>query len=275
MAIIRSLIAAIYIGIQVESNWTKKWLYAIYLLLFAFSSTLAVIIIYGFLGGGFHTDKFLFALFGALFYYLLSGVFFNTAFSVIDDREHYRTLKYIVISKTSYFVYSLGRAFGYAILQLISIFLMLIWAVPVFKIQLTINPFLLFISFVLSFIGSFGLALMFSGYYMLAIRSETSLMDVLFGGLFIVSGALFPPTVLPKFAYIFAKYFPLASSIELMRYSFFGRNLSPFLAELSTLQLIAHVAFVNVVSFAVGLFLFWLAMRSAIRKGYLDVTTAF
>lgn len=275
MAIIRSIIASIYVGIQVESNWTKKWLYAIYLMLFAFSSTLAVIIIYGILGGGFHTDKFLFALFGALFYYFLSGIFFNTAFCVIDDREHYRTLKYLIISKTNYIIYSLGRAFGYGILQIISIALMLVWAVPVFKIHLQVNVLLVLLSFSLSFLGAFGLALLFSGYYMLSIRAETSLMDVLFGGLFIVSGALFPPTVLPKFAYVFSKYFPLASSIELMRYSFFGRNLSPFLSEMNVSQLIIHVAMVNGLAFLTGLFLFWLAIRSAIRKGYLDITTAF
>lgn len=275
MAIIRQILASIYVGIQVESNWTKKWLYLIYIFLFALSSTLAVIIIYGILGGGFQTDTFRFALFGSLFYFFLSGIFFNTAFTVIDDREHYRTLKYIVVSKTSYIIYSLGRAFGYGILQLIGIMLMLVWAIPLFKIQLNVNFSLLLISSVLGFVGSFGIALFFAGYYMLSIRGETSLMDILFGGLFIISGALFPPTLLPRFAYLIAKYFPLSSSIELMRFSLFGRHLSPFLADLSMKQFIGLVALVNVSAFALGIIMLWFAMRRAIRKGYLDITTAF
>lgn len=275
MAIIRSILAAIYVGIQVESNWTKKWIYAIYLFLFALSSTLAVIVIYGLMGAGFHSDTFRFALFGSLFYFFLSGIFFNTAFSVIDDREHYRTLKYVIVSKTSYLVYSLGRALGYAILQIISIGLTLAWAIPAFKIQLSPNIPLLLLGLILGFVGSFGIALIFSGYYMLSIRGETSLMDVLFGALFIISGALFPPDVLPRFAFIIAKYFPLSSSIELMRYAVFGRHLTTFLADTTLGQMIGLALLVNVLSFCAGLFVLWIALRRAIRKGYLDITTAF
>jgi hypothetical protein len=95
MVLIRNLLAAIY----VYTNWKqldKKWLYTIYILLFSFSATLHVIIIYGSLGGGFNTDIFRFAL--VCFF----SIFFNASFTVIDDRKNYIMHKYTSLWETSY-----------------------------------------------------------------------------------------------------------------------------------------------------------------------------
>lgn len=271
----KGLLASIYIGIQVESNWTRKIPYLLYLLALPLASIFTVIIIYGMVGGNLKSDIFYFALFGSLFYTLFATTFFYTSFSVIDDREHYRVLKYIIVSKTRYFTYTLGRGIGKAALTMVSIILNLIWLIPVLKITLAINPFILMLGLAIGFVGAFGLALAFSGYYLLSIRSETSLMDVLFGGLFLISGVMFPPTVLPQFLKIIATYFPLTSAIEVLRYAFFGKHLSPFLAGTPFSQFFWVFLITNLMSFAVGLFLFELALKSAIKKGYLDITTAF
>ena len=272
---IKGFIASIYIGIQVESNWTKKSLYLLYLFATPMASIFTVIIIFGVLGGKLKSDLFYFALFGGLFYFFLADTFFNTAFSVIDDREHYRVLKYIIVSKTSYFTYTLGRGAGKVILNLISITLNLLWIIPVLKIHINFDPLLLVTGLSIGFIGTFGLALAFSGYYLLSIRSETSLMDVLFGGLFLISGVMFPPTILPEFLKIIATYFPLTSAIEMLRFAFFGKHLSQFLAGMTFSQFFDLFLATNLISFAAGFMLFELALKSAIKKGYLDITTAF
>jgi len=275
MAIIRGLIASIYVGIQIESNWTKKWLYAIYILLFAFSTTLPVIIIYGFLAGGFNTDVFGFAFVGSLFYFVFSSLFFNTSFTVIDDREHYRMLKYIIVSKTNYVIYTLGRAIGYVILQVSASIIVLLIFIPVFRLTLSVNVWLLMAALVAGFIGSFGIALMFASYYLLSIREETSLMDILFGALFLISGAMFPPTILPKFGYFASLYFPLSSAIELGRFALFGRHLTTFLSGYSTFGLLSFAYAINISYFITGFVLINFALKTAIKKGYIDITTAF
>ncbi|BAL80358.1 ABC transporter permease [Caldisericum exile] len=275
MAVIRGLLAAIYIGIQIESNWTKKWLYALYILLFSFSTTLPVIIIYGFLGGGFDKDIFRFAFVGSLFYFVFSSIFFNTSFTVIDDREHYRMLKYIIVSKTNYIIYALGRALGYVLLQISSSAIVLVLFIPIFKVSLSVNFLLLIFSVITGFVGSFGIALMFASYYLLSVREETSLMDILFGALFLISGAMFPPTILPKFGYIISLYFPLSSAIELGRYALFGKHLTAFFSGYSTSALVSFAFLVNILYFVLGLILLNFALKSAIKKGYIDITTAF
>jgi ABC-type polysaccharide/polyol phosphate export permease len=271
----KGLIASVYIGIQVESNWTKKPLYLLYLFASPIASIFTVIIIYGMLGGNLKSDLFYFALFGSLFYYFLADTFFNTAFSVIDDREHYRVLKYIIDSKTKYYTYTLGRGVGKAILTLISITMNLLWIIPVLKIHISFQLFPLIAGLSVGFVGALGLALAFSGYYLLSIRSETSLMDVLFGGLFLISGAMFSPTILPGFLKTLATYFPLTSTIEMLRFAFFGKHLSQFLAGTPFSQFFGLFLMTNLISFVVGFVLFELALKSAIKKGYLDITTAF
>jgi len=52
-----------------------------------------------------------------------------------------------------------------------------------------------------------------------------------------------------------------SSSIELGRYAIFGRHLTPFLSNFSKGS---H-----------GFVLINLALKSAIKKGYIDITTAF
>jgi len=275
MAIIRGLIASIYAGIQIESNWTKKWLYAIYILLFAFSTTLPVIIIYGFLAGGFNNGIFKFAFVGSLFYFVFSSIFFNTSFTVIDDREHYRMLKYIIVSKMNYVMYTLGRALGYAFLQISASIIVLLICIPIFRLTLSVDLWLLMMALAAGFIGSFGIALMFASYYLLSIREETSLMDILFGALFLISGAMFPPTILPKFGYFASLYFPLSSAIELGRFALFGKHLTAFLSEYSAFGLVSFAFAINISYFIIGLIFITFALKTAIKKGYIDITTAF
>lgn len=275
MAVIRSLIASIYVGIQIESNWTKKWLYLVYVFLFALSTTLPVIIIYGLLGAGFDTDIFRFAFVGSLFYFVFSSNFFNTSFTVIDDREHYRMLKYIVVSKTNYIIYALGRALGFLLLQILGAIFVFVVFLPIFKLNINFDFGIFTLAIISGFIGSFGIALMFASYYLLSVREETSLMDILFGALFLISGAMFPPTILPKFGYLVSLYFPLSSSIELGRYAIFGRHLTPFLSDFSKGKLIGFAFLINAIYLLVGFVLINFALKSAIKKGYIDITTAF
>lgn len=275
MAIIRGLLASIYIGIQIESNWTKKIFYLIFLLTVSFTAVLAVILIYGILGGGFKTNTFVFAISGSLFYFLLSDIFFNTAWTVVDDREHYRMLKYIIVSKLNYLVYLLGRGMAKEILSLISVGLAFLWVIPIFRLPLNINCSLFLFALLFSFVGAFGLALIFSGYYMLSIRGETTLMDVLFGGFFIISGALFPPNVLPKPIYAISVYFPLTNSIEMLRFSVFGKHLSPFLADISFGQFLLLFVFSNLITLLIGLLIINFSIKRAVKKGFIDITTAF
>jgi ABC-2 type transport system permease protein len=272
---VRGIFASIYFGIQVETNWTKRFLYLIYLFFSPFTEILVVILLYGVLGSKFRSDIFLFALFGSLFYYMFSEVFFNTAFVIIDDREYYKMLKFIVISKTNCITYLFGRGLAKTFLCIISVIMTLLWIIPLFRVHFEINFLILLAGLLIGFVGAFGLALAFAGYYLLSIRAETSLMDVLFGGLFLVSGAIFPPNVLPKAFFIFSKYFPLTQSIELLRLSIFSRHLSVFMREYSLTHSLILTILTNFGMFVLGLFLFSYSMRSAIKKGCLDITTAF
>ena len=46
----KGFLASMYVGLQIESNWTKRWVWLLYLAAYPIGSFLAVIILYGIFG---------------------------------------------------------------------------------------------------------------------------------------------------------------------------------------------------------------------------------
>jgi ABC-type polysaccharide/polyol phosphate export permease len=93
--------------------------------------------------------------------------------------------------------------------------------------------------------------------------------------MFVLSGALFPPTVFPAVFARIAEFVPMSPFIELMRRAVSGQMLTSFLSDLSTFQLLNRVALSAAVLSALGSVLVAFGSRQAQQKGYIDVTTAF
>ena len=269
----KGFLASMYIGLQIESNWTKKWVWLLYLVAYPIGSFLAVIILYGVFGQ--KTGLLPYALYGTIFYYSLSMVFFDVAYSVHDDREHYQTLKYIFLSSTSYRTYLCGRAATRYLIALAGIIINLCWLIPVLHL-----PFLpawgyLIAGAILGYFVAAGLGLAVASVFLLTIKLDVDVVEALFGGFFVLSGALFPPTAFPAVFAKIAEFVPLSPFIELMRRAISGKVLTSFLSGMSTFQLLGRVALSAAVLFAFGWVLVFFGSRQAQRKGYIDVTTAF
>jgi ABC-2 type transport system permease protein len=273
MAVMKGFIASMYIGLQIESNWTKKWVWLLYLAAYPVGSFLAVLILYGVFGQ--ETGLLPYALYGTIFYYSLSMVFFDMAFSVHDDREHYQTLKYIFLSGTPYRTYLCGRAATRYLIALVGIAINLCWLIPAMHLPFHPSWGFLAAGALLGFLVAAGLGMCVSSVFLLTIKLDVDVVDALFGGIFVVSGALFPPTAFPPVFARIAEFIPLSSFIELMRRAISGKILTDFLSELSTARLLGNVAVSAALLFALGALLVSFGSRQAQRKGYIDVTTAF
>jgi ABC-2 type transport system permease protein len=96
---LRSFIISAWLGWQITSNWTDPLLFAIYSVIRPVSRAAILVIMYGVITKGNFTDPlFPYIFMGNAFYTYVFSIMNGVSWAVIDDREHYRTLKYIYVA---------------------------------------------------------------------------------------------------------------------------------------------------------------------------------
>ena len=105
----RSFSVAARLGWQMEANWTDPVLFFIYSVAKPVSSALILVLMLEVIGAGGRRDYRAFVVIGsALWSFVISGIS-GLAWSVLDDRERYRMLKYVYVSPSDFLVVLLGR----------------------------------------------------------------------------------------------------------------------------------------------------------------------
>ncbi len=106
----RSFKVAAWLGWQIELNWTDPFLFAVYSIIKPLASAGILVIMYSIIArGNFGTPIFPYIYYGNAFYIYVGAVMAGISWAVIDDREHYKTLKYMYIAPIHIPVYWLGR----------------------------------------------------------------------------------------------------------------------------------------------------------------------
>ena len=106
----RSFTMATWLGWQVESNWTDPFLFAIYVIIKPLATAAILVVMYAIItGGDYDSPVFPYIYLGNAFYIYVGAVMTGVSWAVIDDREHYKTLKYMYIAPISIQFYLLGR----------------------------------------------------------------------------------------------------------------------------------------------------------------------
>ena len=96
---IRSFTMATWLGWQVESNWTDPFLFAIYVIIKPLATAAILVVMYSIItGGDYNSPLFPYIYLGNAFYTYVGAVMAGVSWAVIDDREHYKTLKYMYIA---------------------------------------------------------------------------------------------------------------------------------------------------------------------------------
>src|SRR5512146_3404983 len=107
---IRSFKVAAWLGWQIESNWTDPFLFAVYSIVKPLASAGILVIMYSIISkGNFEASIFPYIYYGNAFYIYVGAVMAGISWAVIDDREHYKTLKYMYIAPIHIPAYLIGR----------------------------------------------------------------------------------------------------------------------------------------------------------------------
>jgi len=258
--IARSFFPAAWLGWQIESNWTDPLMFFGFSVLKPVASVMILVFMYRAVAGP-NTDPALYTYIylGNAFYIYVGAVMAGGSFSILDDRERYRTLKYIYVAPISIPVYLFGRAVARFITGTNAVIITILAGVIFFHVPinlLTVNWPMFIAAMILGImcLAFMGIAL---GAWTLTIRSEPwGLGDAVAAALYLFSGAIFPITILPIWLQPLGFILPVTYWLELIRRALLGSGSAAFptLAAFSDLQLFGILGGLTLVF---GLLAFW------------------
>lgn len=285
----KSFAVAARLGWQMEANWTDPILFFIYSVAKPVSSALILVFMLEVISGGNARPDFrAFVVVGsALWSFVLSGIA-GLAWTVLDDRERYRMLRYVYVSPSDFLVVLLGR--GIARIAVGAMGAVITLAVGVVALGVPFDPAridwpLLLVVMPLGIGAIVALGILLAAICLQTRQESWSYPDAVAGALFLVSGAVFPLTVLPGAAQLAGLVTPLTWWLEGVRLALFpggftavGGNGSTFAALTghtvpSAAEIVVALLATGTVATLASIAVFRISDRRAKDRGLLDQTT--
>ncbi len=279
--ILRSFKTAAWLGWKIESNWTDPFLFAIYSIVKPLSAAGILVIMYSIISqNDFTSPIFAYLYLGNAFYQYVGAVMSGLAWAIIDDREHYRTLKYIYAAPVTVPYYLLGRGVARFLTTSFAVIITIAFGVLFLKVPInfaTVDWLLFAVTMIIGIAMLATLGLMLAGIAMNIARHSDMLGEAVAGALFLFSGAIFPLSVLPVYIRWIGYIMPVSYWLELMRRAVIGNvaEAFPTFANLTNMELLAILAGMTVF-FAIASSLVFNALDHRAReRGLIDQTTNY
>ena len=285
----RSFRTAARLGWQMEANWTDPLLFFIYSVAKPLSAAFILVVMLDIVSGGRADPAYkAFVVVGtALWSVVLAGIA-GLAWSILDDRERYRMLKYLYVSPSDFQVMLLGRgvarlavgAMGATITMTVGV---LVLGVP-FDLGAIDWP-LLTVDLLLGLWAIVAIGMLLAAVCLQTRQESWSYPEALAGALFLVSGVVFPLTVLPTPLQAAGLLTPLTWWIEGFRTAVFPAGVSSIGGDGSLWTSLTGTVRPDAASIAIALLatgvlvtlaatgVFRVSERRAKDRGLLDRTT--
>ncbi len=278
---LRAFVIGAWLGWQIESNWARPLLFAIYAVARPLASALLLVIMYSVITNGATQEPlFAFIFIGNALYIVVSSVVSGISWAVIDDREHYRVMKQLHTAPMSYYSYLIGRGVARVGIGLTSFVITMLVGVVFFQLPIalnTINWGLLILASIVGIIAMQGIGVILGAITMQLASNLWFLGEGTIAALYLFAGAIFPLDVLPEALQPFGMFYPVTYWIELSRRALLGANAPTFHAmgaipsETLLLILTGMALFMAIASYIV----YRLSLHRAKEMGRLDMETSF
>jgi len=196
----RHLRTSLLLGWKVEANWTDPTLFIIYSVVKPIASLLLLYAMVAIVGSATDEAARTFVILGSALWAMLVAGITGPAWTILDDRERYRMLKYVAVSPATLLVTIVGRGGARLAIGAMGTVIALVFGVVVLGLRIdpsTIGWPLLAASLVLGVVPIIALGV-FIGAICLQTRQESwSYPEAFAGAMFLVSGVVFPLAVLP------------------------------------------------------------------------------
>ena len=277
----RTFRTAAWLGWQIESNWTDPLLFFGFSVLKPIASVLILVFMVRVVSrAGAGAPIYVYIYLGNAFYIYVGAIMAGTSFAILDDRERYRTLKYLYVAPINLPTYLIGRAVARFITGSMAVGITLLVGVLFFRMPLhlaLVNWPMFFAALALGVmcLASLGIIV---GAYTLTIQNEPWFLgEAVAAALYLFSGAIFPITLLPAFLQPIGFILPLTYWLELIRRALLGPGAAAFptLAAFSSLQLFAILGGLTLAFSLLAALAFRYFDHVARERGMIDVTSNF
>jgi ABC-2 type transport system permease protein len=277
----RTFTSAAWLGWQIESNWTDPFLFLVYSVVKPLASASILVVMYSVItGGDFENPVFPYIYLGNAFYIYVGAIMNGISWTVIEDREHYRMLKYIYVAPIHVPTYLLGRGVAKFLFGSVAVLVTLVFGVAFLQVPLDlalVNWPLFIVSLFLGVFMLTMLGLMLASIVLMLANHIYMIGDAVAGALFLFSGAIFPLEVLPVWLRPIGYAMPITYWLELIRRSLIGEvaEAFPTLAGFSDMQLIGILVGLTAVFTVAAFIVFRLCDHKARELGYIDRVTNY
>lgn len=193
--------AALLLGWRVESNWTDPILFAIYTVIRPVASMLLLVFMVQIVGGAADATARTFVILGSALWAMLVSGLAGPAWSVLEDRERYRTLKYLYTSPATFLVLLAGRGGARLLTGSMGTLAAILFAVLLLGLRIDVAAVdwpLLAATLLLGLPPILALGIVLAAVCLQTRQESYNYPDAFSGAMFLVSGVVFPLSVLPR-----------------------------------------------------------------------------
>lgn len=269
----RSFRTAIGLGWAIESNWSDPFLFAIYTMAKPLAAAGILVVMFQVITQGQGNEFLQFLIVGSALWNVVFGVMSGLVQSILEDRERYRMIKYVVVTPSSLFPFLLGRSLARVLLSFVAVVLTMGVGVVFLGVELRPDVLYLVPATLIGVLAVVALGVFMAGWCLQLRQEAWHYPEAIAGALYLVSGAIFPIDVLPSALHPIAYASPTTWWLEASRRGLLGHGSPGALGGLSDgtvmLLLIASTA----VAIPLALAAFAWFMRRARQAGLLDMVT--
>jgi ABC-2 type transport system permease protein len=278
----KSFVTATRLGWQMEANWTDPLLFFIYSVAKPLASTLIFVVMIEVIGGNSTREFRAFVVVGtALWALVISGIA-GLAWSILEDRERYRMLKYLYVSPSDFMVMLLGRGVARVAVGAMGAGITLVVGVVVLGVPFDIArvDWLL-----LAVVMVVAIGVVLAAVCIQTRQESWSYPEAAAGAMFLTTGAVFPLLVLPGPVQVLGWLMPLTWWIEGVRRALFPGGITAVggpgslfsqvtgQAAPTSLQIVGALLVTGAVVTLVAAYVFRISEHRAKNRGLLDQTT--
>jgi ABC-2 type transport system permease protein len=278
---LRTFQMAAWLGWQIESNWTDPFLFTIYSIIKPIAGAAILVVMYGVItSGDFASPLFSYIYLGNAFYIYVGSVVAGISWAVIDDREHYKTLKYIYISPVRVPFYLAGRGVARFLTGTISVIITISAGLLFLNLQLDfgeVNWLMFICALAMGVIMLANLGLLLAGITLMIAHHFFLIGEAVASALYLFSGAIFPLDVLPDWLRPIGFAMPLTYWLELLRRALVGSvaEAFPTLSGFSNAQLFGILTGLTVGFGFLSILIFRWCDHQARERGLIDMVTNY
>jgi ABC-2 type transport system permease protein len=290
----RTFKVAARLGWQVESNWADPLVFLSVAVVRPLATALILVLMYTVIAGDEKGDFFTYLYLSNAFFVLVIETMSGLAWTILEDRENYRMLKYVYTSPARKFAYLIGRAVAKISLGLLTASVLLLVGALFLGLRIDLGEVAwgwLAVYFPLGMVILLGLGIVLAGVALVIARHGGSIGEVTAGSLLLFSGAYFPPDILPPVIRDISMAVPVTYWLEGMRRAINGgvltysapvadpgaieRPISPMLATLDNWQLLAILVVAAVAASIVSVLFYGWVEHQAKERGMIDRITGY